>query len=148
MFRTPPSTNITNLFVPFPMLFRHRDAMASVRRTVAVNGSPWGKNAKGTPYWKCGMTWVCERCPELVDLPRGSAFYPREKSVAMAASAGIGGPDATIAGGTQHVHLYLDGQEIAEVMIDRLGLRNHRQNMRAAGPSLRSAQALARARAC
>src|SRR3546814_14104595 len=51
-------------------LARVREAMASVRRTVAVNISPWGNNAKGTPYWKGGMTWVGERGPELVDLPR------------------------------------------------------------------------------
>src|SRR3546814_1255657 len=131
MIRRTPRSPRTYTPFPYPTLFRStytatiradaghaeaalarvREAMASVRRTVAVNVSPWGNNAKGTPYWKGGMTWVGERGPELVDLPRGSAVYPREKSVAMAASAGIGGPDATIAGGTQHVHLYLDRSE-------------------------------------
>src|SRR3546814_2047314 len=100
MIRRTPRSPRTYTPFPYPTLFRStytatiradaghaeaalarvREAMASVRRTVAVNVSPWGNNAKGTPYWKGGMTWVGERGPELVDLPRGSAVYPRERS--------------------------------------------------------------------
>lgn len=35
-----------------------------------------GKNADGTTNWRGGMTWVGERGPELLTLPRGSAITP------------------------------------------------------------------------
>lgn len=38
-----------------------------------VNAIP--KNANGTAFHPGGLTWVGERGPELVDLPRGSAIY-------------------------------------------------------------------------
>ena len=37
------------------------------------------------------MTWVGERGPELVRLPRGSMVYPAGQSAAMAAQSGGGG---------------------------------------------------------
>lgn len=44
-----------------------------------------GKNANGTDFWRGGLTWVGERGPELVNLPRGSQVIPSTQSYAMAA---------------------------------------------------------------
>lgn len=41
-------------------------------------------NAAGTPFWRGGVTWVGEKGPELVELPRGSRIYPADKSLDMA----------------------------------------------------------------
>jgi len=38
-----------------------------------------GKNAQGTDNWRGGMTWVGERGPELVNLPRGSQVIPNHE---------------------------------------------------------------------
>lgn len=46
-------------------------------------GAPSG-NATGTPYWQGGLSWVGERGPELVNLPRGSRVYNNSDSMAMA----------------------------------------------------------------
>lgn len=35
-----------------------------------------GKNAEGTDNWRGGLTWVGERGPEIVNLPRGSQVIP------------------------------------------------------------------------
>lgn len=35
-----------------------------------------GRNARGTPYWRGGPTWVGEEGPEIIDLPQGSKVYP------------------------------------------------------------------------
>lgn len=35
-----------------------------------------GNNANGTDYWKGGLTWVGERGPEIVNLPRGAGVIP------------------------------------------------------------------------
>lgn len=42
-----------------------------------------GKNAQGTDYWRGGLTWVGEKGPELIDLPRGSKIFSNEKSMEM-----------------------------------------------------------------
>lgn len=47
-----------------------------------------GKNANGTQNWKGGMTWVGERGPELVNLPRGAQVIPNHRAQNMA-SGGI-----------------------------------------------------------
>lgn len=52
-----------------------------------------GRNADGTDNWRGGLTWVGERGPELLNLPRGSQITPHGESLAMsrrgvAASAG------------------------------------------------------------
>lgn len=36
-------------------------------------------NANGTSFWRGGQTWVGERGPELVSLPRGSSVTPRDE---------------------------------------------------------------------
>jgi hypothetical protein len=45
-----------------------------------------GNNATGTNYWQGGATWVGERGPELVNLPRGSQVINNRESEAMSGS--------------------------------------------------------------
>lgn len=51
------------------------------------SGKGVGANAGGTNNWRGGPTWVGERGPELVDLPRGSRVLPNKESVQVARSA-------------------------------------------------------------
>ena len=46
-----------------------------------------GANADGTNNWRGGPTWVGEKGPELVDLPRGSRVLPNKESVQVARAA-------------------------------------------------------------
>lgn len=46
-------------------------------------------NANGTSHWGGGLTWVGERGPELVDLPRGSRVTPNNDLRGMGAIAQI-----------------------------------------------------------
>lgn len=43
-----------------------------------------GNNARGTNYWRGGLTWVGEEGPEIIDLPRGSKVYSNPKSEQIA----------------------------------------------------------------
>lgn len=43
----------------------------------------FGRNAEGTDYWTGGPTWVGERGPELLDLPRGSRVVENARSLDM-----------------------------------------------------------------
>lgn len=47
-----------------------------------------GKNAQGTDYWRGGLTWVGEKGPELIDLPKGSKVFSNDKSMEMMAGKG------------------------------------------------------------
>ncbi len=38
-------------------------------------------NATGTPHWKGGWTWVGEKGPELMNLPKGTKILPHEASI-------------------------------------------------------------------
>lgn len=49
-----------------------------------------GQNAEGTDYWRGGPTWVGERGPELLNLPRGSQIVPNDVARAR------GGGDVTV----------------------------------------------------
>lgn len=40
-------------------------------------------NANGTPSWQGGLTWVGERGPELINLPRGSQVIPAHRAAQM-----------------------------------------------------------------
>lgn len=42
-----------------------------------------GTNAAGDNNWKGGLTWVGEKGPELVELPRGSRILPNKESMSM-----------------------------------------------------------------
>lgn len=58
-----------------------------------------GNNAAGTNFWRGGMTWVGERGPELVNLPRGSQVIPAGESARMAGGVNIGSVNITNAAG-------------------------------------------------
>lgn len=47
-----------------------------------------GRNAQGTDYWRGGLTWVGEKGPELIDLPKGSKVFSNDKSMKMMAGKG------------------------------------------------------------
>lgn len=49
----------------------------------------FGHNADGTDNWRGGMSWVGERGPELVNLPKGAQVIPNGPSMAMAANNNI-----------------------------------------------------------
>ncbi|WP_018265560.1 hypothetical protein [Methylosinus sp. LW4] len=49
-------------------------------------GGLFGQNADGTDNWRGGPTWVGERGPELVNLPRGSSVTPNAQSLAYTRS--------------------------------------------------------------
>jgi len=67
---------------------------------------PPGENARGTNYWRGGLTWVGERGPELVDLPRGARVYDAGDSRRMAgAPITINVPVQTANGGLDLVEL-------------------------------------------
>lgn len=51
------------------------------------DGGNVGSNAEGTNNWRGGPTWVGERGPELVDLPKGSRVLPNKESVQLAQNA-------------------------------------------------------------
>jgi TP901 family phage tail tape measure protein len=48
-----------------------------------------GKNAQGTDYWRGGLTWVGEKGPELIDLPKGSKVFSNDKSMDMVSSGKV-----------------------------------------------------------
>lgn len=61
-------------------------------------GTPGGL-ATGTSSWRGGLTWVGEEGPELMDLPRGTAIYPHQESMAMARGGGSTAPVMAATGG-------------------------------------------------
>jgi TP901 family phage tail tape measure protein len=58
--------------------------VVTVRQQAQTVPGQIGSNAEGTDYWRGGLTWVGERGPELVNLPRGSRVYSNEESMEMA----------------------------------------------------------------
>lgn len=52
-------------------------------------GAVIGNNAEGDNNWKGGLTWVGEKGPELVDLPKGSRILPNKESISVATSGGV-----------------------------------------------------------
>lgn len=48
------------------------------------SGGSVGTNAEGTNNWRGGVTWVGEKGPELIDLPRGTRILPNKESVSVA----------------------------------------------------------------
>lgn len=45
-----------------------------------IIGNMIGNNAQGTNNWRGGLTWVGERGPELLNLPRGSQVIPNHRA--------------------------------------------------------------------
>lgn len=56
----------------------------------------FGRNAEGTDFWTGGPTWVGERGPELLDLPRGSRVTESARSMQQMRRAAGGGNGGTI----------------------------------------------------
>jgi len=65
-----------------------------------------GNNADGTDNWRGGPTWVGERGPEILNLPRGSQVIPNHK---------IGGTSVTLAPTYQ-----IDGSGLSEAQLLRV----------------------------
>jgi phage-related protein len=65
-----------------------------------------GRNAAGTNYWPGGLSWVGERGPELVDLPRGSKVRSNAESMQLA-----GGSSQP-----QIIQLVVDSKILAQVL--------------------------------
>jgi TP901 family phage tail tape measure protein len=57
-------------------------------RTYHQNSGPAAGNAAGTDFWRGGPTWVGEKGPEILNVPRGAQIVPHDKAMAM---AGVGG---------------------------------------------------------
>lgn len=55
-----------------------------------LTGSLFGANALGTDNWRGGLSWVGEKGPELVNLPRGAQVIPNNKIGQMGGSGGGG----------------------------------------------------------
>jgi hypothetical protein len=56
-----------------------------------------GQNADGTDSWRGGLTWVGERGPELLNLPRGSQIMSNEQSVSFARDQAVAARSHTAA---------------------------------------------------
>ena len=67
-----------------------------------TNGGGHSRNAKGTPYWRGGLTWVGEEGPELVDIPAGSRIYNNQQST-------------SIGGNTYHVSMNMDMSKMKSI---------------------------------
>jgi TP901 family phage tail tape measure protein len=68
-------------------------SITTAYRSYHINSGPSGHNAMGTDYWRGGSTWVGERGPEIVDLPRGSVVHtaPESRRIAAATAGGRAG---------------------------------------------------------
>lgn len=83
-------------------------------------------NASGTKYFEGGLTWVGERGPELVSLPRGTEIFSNQDSVAM--THGAGGPASSATESVATVQLVLDGRVIQQSLL-RLKRANGRTDL-------------------
>ena len=74
-----------------------------------------GKNANGTDNWRGGLSWVGERGPEIVNLPKGSQVFDNNKSMQMSNSNNSNSKTPVT------VQLVLqNGKAIAEFLLDDL----------------------------
>lgn len=89
-----------------------------------------GMNAGGTSSWRGGLTWVGERGPELVDLPRGTAIHSNADSMTMVAGAGSGGGGGGVGAGVPVIQVSVSGV-----------VGDHTAVARALAPALRDALA-------
>jgi tape measure domain-containing protein len=95
------------------------------------SGAPLMHNAEGTDYSPGGLSWVGERGPEIIDVPRGSKIFDHNKSMKMASgnypiqtsSVGGSGVGSSSSGGSsgggygQHVTIVeIDGQVMARIV--------------------------------
>ena len=126
----------------------HKNITLSVNETVASTGTGTGggahitHNAAGTPSASPGWSWVGEAGPELVKFHGGETVVPNHAvggyaggagwydggympglaPVLSGASGGSSGGGGTPAGGAQplHVHVMLDGREMATAIVPDL----------------------------
>jgi hypothetical protein len=78
-----------------------------------------GNNAGGTDFWRGGPTWVGEKGPEIINLPRGAQVIPNHKL------GSIGGMSVTLAP-TYHV----DGSGLSEAQLGRVLQANNEELLR------------------
>lgn len=76
------------------------DWISSTGAKIAGSGgsSGVGANAEGDNNWRGGVTWVGEKGPELVNLPRGTRILPNKESVALASGTGRSVVQASVSG--------------------------------------------------
>lgn len=84
-----------------------------------ISGIPHPHLAQGTQNWGGGASWVGERGPELLNIPRGASVIPTGQSyfdprrhVPNPAPAGASGDVF----GEIHSHIYIDGRHAAEAV--------------------------------
>lgn len=77
------------------------DWISSTGAKIAGSGgsSGVGANAEGDNNWRGGVTWVGEKGPELVNLPRGTRILPNKESVSLASGTGRSVVQASVSGG-------------------------------------------------
>ena len=77
------------------------DWISSTGAKIAGSGgsSGVGANAEGDNNWRGGVTWVGEKGPELVNLPRGTRILPNKESVSLASGTRRSVVQASASGG-------------------------------------------------
>ena len=93
------------------------DEGASARAWSGGFGRNIGRNADGTDFWGGGLTWVGERGPEIVELPRGSKVHNAEDSRGM--------------GGTNNYYLTVQSRDMETVAAMTATFKRARQAERA-----------------
>ena len=73
-------------------------------------------NAQGTNYWRGGLSWVGERGPELINMPRGTQVFDARASRRIADGASTAaGPRVGMQVESQHFHSGLDVSTVMRV---------------------------------
>ena len=80
---------------------RWQTGISSTGAKIAGSGgsSGVGANAEGDNNWRGGVTWVGEKGPELVNLPRGTRILPNKESVSLASGTRRSVVQASASGG-------------------------------------------------
>jgi len=93
---------------------KNKSATVNTKYTRSGSTSQYGgvgHNANGTDNWRGGLSWVGERGPELVNLPKGSQVFDNKKSTDMASNNNSKQPIT--------LQLVLgNGKAVAEYLID------------------------------
>lgn len=80
-----------------------------------------GNNAEGTDFWRGGLSWVGERGPELLNLPRGAQILPFDDAVLRMATPLLGAMSASAAGrGALDVAIELSFNDRGQSWLERL----------------------------
>src|SRR6266568_3847950 len=77
------------------------------------SGAPLMHNAEGTNFSPGGLSWVGERGPEIMYIPRGARVIPHDLAMGM---LGGGGNNQPI-----HIHVEVGGHEVLSYLIDHMG---------------------------